>query len=108
MPNPFFHLWPTSCTAPLSARSAAVASKFPAPSFSRREQQPRRLRAARCFALRSEQHVVDARQVFAVFAQPQTSTSFTPEEPRVLCGEGKPLDARRCSKRCTNRNHRRS
>ncbi|KAL5668740.1 hypothetical protein ACJX0J_020961, partial [Zea mays] len=31
------------------------------------------------------------------------------EEPRVLRGEeGKPLDARRCSKRCTNRIHRRS
>jgi hypothetical protein len=28
------------------------------------------------------------------------------EEPRVLRGEGKPLDARRCLKRCTNRNHR--
>jgi hypothetical protein len=25
-----------------------------------------------------------------------------------LRGEGKPLDARRCSKRCTNQNHRRS
>jgi hypothetical protein len=31
------------------------------------------------------------------------------EEPRVLRGEeGKPLDAHRCSKRCTNRIHRRS
>uniref|UniRef100_A0A804Q8T2 Uncharacterized protein n=1 Tax=Zea mays TaxID=4577 RepID=A0A804Q8T2_MAIZE len=71
MPNPFFHLWPMPCTAPLSAQSAAVASKFPAPSFSRREQQLQRLRAARCFALRSEQHAVDARRVFAVFAQPR-------------------------------------
>jgi hypothetical protein len=35
-------------------------------------QQPRRLRAlrARCFIKRSEQHAVDARRVFAVFAQP--------------------------------------
>jgi predicted nucleic acid-binding Zn ribbon protein len=30
------------------------------------------------------------------------------EAPRVLCGEeGKPLDARRCSERCTNRNRHR-
>jgi hypothetical protein len=35
-------------------------------------QQPQRLRAlpACCFVLRSEQHAVDARRVFAVFAQP--------------------------------------
>nr|ACF83237.1 unknown [Zea mays] len=35
-------------------------------------QQPRHLRAlpARCFIKRSEQHAVDTRRVFAVFAQP--------------------------------------
>jgi hypothetical protein len=36
-------------------------------------QQPRRLRAlrARCFIKRSEQHAVDTRRLFAVFAQPR-------------------------------------
>jgi hypothetical protein len=35
-------------------------------------QQPRRSRVlpVRCFVLNSEQHAVDARRVFAVFAQP--------------------------------------
>jgi hypothetical protein len=54
MPSPFFHLWPTPCATPLSTRPAAVASKFPAPSFSSHEQQPQRLRATRCFVLHSE------------------------------------------------------
>jgi hypothetical protein len=68
--EPLLPIRPTPYAAPLSSRPAAVASKFPALSFSRREQQPRRLRAARCFVLRSEQHAVDARRVFAIFAQP--------------------------------------
>ncbi|XP_035823237.1 uncharacterized protein [Zea mays] len=53
------------------ARSAAVASKS-LRSGADPKQQPRWLRAlpACCFVLRSEQHAIDARQVFAVFAQP--------------------------------------
>jgi hypothetical protein len=35
--EPFFHLWPTPYAAPLSARPATVASKFPAPSSSCRD-----------------------------------------------------------------------
>jgi hypothetical protein len=36
----------------------------------------------RYFIKRSEQHAVDARRVFAVSAQPQTSSSFTPVRQR--------------------------
>jgi hypothetical protein len=69
------------CTVPLSARSAAVASKFPAPNFSCHEQQLRRLRAARCFALRSEQHVGMPAGCLLFCAAP-SSSSFTPVRPR--------------------------
>ncbi|KAL5647854.1 hypothetical protein ACJX0J_042209, partial [Zea mays] len=52
-----------------------VSPVVPAPSFSRREQQPQRLR---CFVLRSEQHTVDARRVFAIFAQPHPRRLSSP------------------------------
>ncbi|ONM19609.1 hypothetical protein ZEAMMB73_Zm00001d004808 [Zea mays] len=75
----------------LSALSTAPAfpPAVPAPSFSRREQQPQRLRAARCFVLRSEQHAVDARRVFAVFAQPHPRRLSPPERHPVFCVEKK-------------------
>jgi hypothetical protein len=57
------------CTATLSL---LVVRQRATPLFSPLAQQPRRLRAlrARCFIKHSEQHAVDTRRLFAVFAQP--------------------------------------
>jgi hypothetical protein len=88
---PFLHGRELFLAATASQGQRAVASPWPWSATRSRAlhvrcfaQQPRRLRAlpARCFVEPRGQHAVDARRVFAVFAQPQTSTSFTPVRPR--------------------------
>jgi hypothetical protein len=78
-PSSTFGRRPVQRPSPLG--QAAVASKLPAPSFSSREQQPRRLRSTRCFVLRSEQHAGMPVRCLLFCAVP-TSSSFTLVRPR--------------------------
>jgi hypothetical protein len=68
----------TYCVATLSL---LVVQQHAAPLFSPLAQQPRRLRATRCFVLRSEQHAKMPVGCLLFCAAP-ISSSFTPVRPR--------------------------
>ncbi|XP_035814896.1 uncharacterized protein [Zea mays] len=69
------------------ARAVAVASKSLRSNAGPKTAAPSLPWLHRCFVLSSEQHAVDARRVFAVFAQPHPRRLSPPERHPVFCEE---------------------
>uniref|UniRef100_A0A804NXD1 Uncharacterized protein n=1 Tax=Zea mays TaxID=4577 RepID=A0A804NXD1_MAIZE len=82
------------CRTSLPLPRSLVAQRAPSPTC-----------AASCML---QQHAVMPAGGLLFLRSPVVVVVHPGETPRVLRGEeGKPLDAHRCSERCTNRNHHR-